>query len=98
MAKHPRIRRVAKWTGLVACVLIVVVWAVSLRKTLGFVGYDWVAGTTDGWIVVVSDPACPFGQEGWYQSAAGSNDFGFGCPSIGLPDYPHNVSAVFIPF
>ena len=31
MARRSRIRRILKWTGLIACVLIVVAWGVSLR-------------------------------------------------------------------
>ncbi len=31
MSQHTRIRRIAKWAGLVVCVLIVVAWAASLR-------------------------------------------------------------------
>ena len=41
MSRRHRIRRIAKWVGLVMCVLIVVAWGVSLRWEAFYVGDGW---------------------------------------------------------
>ncbi|MCP4591532.1 MAG: hypothetical protein GY842_12380 [bacterium] len=46
---HPsRTRRIAKWTGLVVCVVVVVAWAVSLVITLGYGVPPWLFGIGEG--------------------------------------------------
>ncbi len=39
--KPSRTRRVAKWTGVAACVVIAVAWMISLRPVGGLSGYGW---------------------------------------------------------
>lgn len=53
MSQHPRIRRTAKWTGLMACVVIVIIWAWSLRASIthygGFHSYYLKSGVIRLW-------------------------------------------------
>ncbi len=52
MTKHPRIRRIAKWAGLVLCVLIVVAWVVSLRWEFWYEGGSWLMWCGHGGLLV----------------------------------------------
>ena len=46
--KRPHLRRILKWTGLIGCVLIVVVWGVNLRWALWRCEADWALGLYGG--------------------------------------------------
>jgi len=63
MSRRRPIRRIFKWTGLVLCVLIVVVWGLSLRWKVFYDGDGWWFGCGRGnlWTGI-----CPvFKGKGW---------------------------------
>lgn len=54
MSRHPRIRRISKWTGLVVFVLIVVAWGLSLRWFVRHEQNGLAAGCAHGTVTVVT--------------------------------------------
>lgn len=63
--KRHRLRRIMKWTGLGMCVLIAVLWAVSLRYTVSYdaTNYNGRIGIARGCgaLVIAKDPGIPVG-------------------------------------
>jgi hypothetical protein len=53
MSPHPRLRRIAKWTGLTLCVLILVAWIASECLFIEYVGRTAYVGVPSGCVKYV---------------------------------------------
>ncbi len=74
MPKKPRNRRrIAKWAGLVVCVLIVVTWVVSQRWVCWYDGDGWALACGSGAIGVGTGVA--YNPAGWQVLDSGWDDF-----------------------
>jgi hypothetical protein len=90
MRRRSRTRRVLKWAGLVACVVIVAAWAVSLTQHVGVGWTDWRVSLSDGqvWLWRLHNVRMRF--DGWhvyYDLPRPRSSFGMTwVPRFGLAD------------
>ena len=78
-----RSRRIAKWTGLAVCVVIVALWAVSTRVTLGYLGRNILFGILRGGTRVALYDQTWFDEVEWGWYAESYSGFTLG-DAIGL--------------
>jgi len=55
----PKRRRILKWTGVVACVLILVAWGTTAHHCIHHSGRGWTAGLSEG-VLILTVPADHF--------------------------------------
>ncbi len=76
--KRPRLRRIAKCTGLVACVLIVVAWGVSLKWGVRYTSDDRGTAVACGVISILHSPGGPPRPTEWSFLHMGRSDRDWG--------------------
>ncbi len=88
MRRRFRLLRIAKWSGLVACVVLLLAWGMSLRWHIGYVArshaYAWTLEDGKVRCVYVPPPAAvgSSGEYGFYVGSARPHEWGFILPSI----------------
>ncbi len=76
MKRRRPIRRILKWAGLVACVLILAVWAVSLWLWVWYDTDSWACDCSDGTLGITLSTG--MSGSGWNATATDANgNFGF---------------------
>ena len=100
-SRRPRLRRIFKWAGLIACVLIVVAWGVSLKCWVARYGLEVVVTLDDG-NAIVGWPSHYWGPvPRWHTSETipgHSFQYGFVWPAVHRQPSGPPLTVIHLPF